>query len=140
MSNKVLASAVIAALLTMSGSVFAQSRDDYRDGHRNAPQRPSAQHDHRDSHGRDVHSGPPPRGDYGHRYDNHGGRGAGPQHSYYRGGYIPARYRHRQYVIDNWRAYHLYAPPRGYSWVQTGSDFVLVAIATGLIAQIILNN
>ena len=32
----------------------------------------------------------------------------------------------------------LSAPPRGYNWVQTGGDYVLVAIATGIIAQILL--
>ena len=32
------------------------------------------------------------------------------------------------------------APPRGYHWVQTGGDYVLAAIATGLIVQILLNN
>mgnify|MGYP003520550862 CR=1 FL=1 len=31
-------------------------------------------------------------------------------------------------------------PPRGYHWVQTGGDYVLVAIATGIILQLILNN
>lgn len=30
------------------------------------------------------------------------------------------------------------SPPRGYHWVQTGADYVLVAIATGIILQIIL--
>ncbi|MES1163856.1 MAG: RcnB family protein, partial [Rhizobacter sp.] len=28
---------------------------------------------------------------------------------------------------------------RGYHWVQTGGDYVLVAIATGIIASILLN-
>ena len=32
------------------------------------------------------------------------------------------------------------APPRGYHWVQNGPDYVLVAIATGIIAQILLNH
>lgn len=31
------------------------------------------------------------------------------------------------------------APPRGYHWVQTGSDYVLVAIATGIIFQILIH-
>ncbi len=32
------------------------------------------------------------------------------------------------------------AHPRGYHWVQYGSDYLLVAIATGVIAQLILGN
>ena len=52
----------------------------------------------------------------------------------------PPEYRHRNYVVDDWRGHRLSAPPRGYHWVQTGNDYVLVAIATGVIMQILLNN
>jgi Ni/Co efflux regulator RcnB len=66
-------------------------------------------------------------------------RGAGPRHDLQRGGRLPTQYRNRQYVVNDWRGHHLSAPPRGHQWVQTGSDYVLVAAATGLIAQIFLN-
>lgn len=56
-----------------------------------------------------------------------------------RGGYIPYEYRNRQYYVNDWRGHHLSAPPRGYQWVQVGADYVLIAIATGLIANLILN-
>lgn len=72
-------------------------------------------------------------------YRGHEGRGAGPDHSYYRGERLPREYRSHTYVVDDWRGHHLSAPPRGYHWVQTGSDYVLVAIATGIIAQILLS-
>lgn len=65
-------------------------------------------------------------------------RGAGPDHNFYRGGRLPNEYRNRQYVVDDWRGHHLSAPPRGYHWVQAGSDYVLVAIATGVILQLLL--
>jgi Ni/Co efflux regulator RcnB len=39
--------------------------------------------------------------------------------------------------VSDWRSHHLSAPPRGYQWLQTGSDFVLVAVATGSISQIL---
>jgi Ni/Co efflux regulator RcnB len=32
------------------------------------------------------------------------------------------------------------APPRGYHWVQTGADYVLVAVATGIIANVLLGH
>jgi Ni/Co efflux regulator RcnB len=67
-------------------------------------------------------------------------RGAGPDHSFYRGARLPGEYRNRQYVVDDWRGHRLSAPPRGYQWVQTGGDYVLVAIATGIILQLLLNN
>jgi Ni/Co efflux regulator RcnB len=66
-------------------------------------------------------------------------RGAGPSHSWYRGDRLPAEYRGRHYVVDDWRGHHLSAPPSGYHWVQAGGDYVLAAIATGVIAAILLN-
>jgi Ni/Co efflux regulator RcnB len=79
------------------------------------------------------------RRDYQARNDDRY-RGAGPYHDLRRGARLPSQYNHRQYVVDNWRAHRLSAPPRGYHWVQAGDDYVLAAIATGLIAQILLNN
>lgn len=42
-------------------------------------------------------------------------------------------------VIDNPRAYRLNAPPRGYHWVRSDNDAVLVAITSGLIGAVIGN-
>jgi len=84
----------------------------------------------------------------GYEYRNYGyrdggyrgqGRGVGPNHSWYRGDGMPPEYRTRHYVVDDWRGHHLYAPPRGYQWVQSGGDYLLVAVATGIIASILLN-
>ncbi len=120
----------------LSGLAVAQQNEDLRAEEasraekmrRPAPDRyrdQRAQHDQRDRHG------PPPRTDRG--------RGAGPDHNFYRGGRLPAQYRGREYVVNDWRGHHLRHPPRGYHWVQTGPDFVLVAITTGIIASILLN-
>lgn len=138
MISKILGSAFVAACLTMSGTVFAQNYDNHNNGRYNTPSRHSAQNN---GHGRNAHPAPPPRRISSARgYDNHWTRGAGPEHRFYKGGWLPAQYRGRRYVVNDWRTYRLSPPPRGYYWVQTGSDFVLAAIATGLIAQIILNN
>jgi len=40
--------------------------------------------------------------------------------------------------VANWRGHHLSAPPRGYQWVQVGPDYVLAAIATGVIVNLVL--
>jgi Ni/Co efflux regulator RcnB len=80
---------------------------------------------------------------YGYGHDQRGERGergAGPEHSYYRGERMLPQYRTRQYVVEDWRGHRLSAPPRGYQWVQSGSDYVLVAIATGVILNLLLNN
>ena len=67
-------------------------------------------------------------------------RGAGPNHDFRRGDRLPDHYRHNHYVVDDWRGHHLSAPPRGYHWVQNGGDYVLVAIATGVILNLLLNH
>lgn len=56
-----------------------------------------------------------------------------------RGGYIPREYRNPTYFITDYRPYHLPPPPRNHRWVQVGADYVLIAIATGIIANIVLN-
>lgn len=65
--------------------------------------------------------------------------GAGPQRSFYRGQRLPVVYRTQRYVVEDWRGHGLRNPPRGYHWVQTGGDYVLVAIATGIILELLLN-
>lgn len=59
---------------------------------------------------------------------------------FHRGGYLPSQYRSHGYHVNNWNAHPgLYAPPHGHQWMQVGSDFLLVAIATGLIANLLVN-
>ena len=67
-------------------------------------------------------------------------RGAGPDHNWVKGSRVPQQYRGNTYVVNDWRGHRLSAPPRGYHWIQNGGDYVLVAIASGVIAQIILGN
>jgi Ni/Co efflux regulator RcnB len=62
-----------------------------------------------------------------------------PDRGWRRGDRLPYEYRHRNYVVDDWRGHRLRPPPRGYEWVQDGGDYLLVAIATGVIAEILLN-
>jgi Ni/Co efflux regulator RcnB len=40
----------------------------------------------------------------------------------------------------DYRARHLRAPPRGYEWREVDGNYVLAAVATGLIASIIANS
>jgi Ni/Co efflux regulator RcnB len=50
-----------------------------------------------------------------------------------------SRYASNYRVIGNPSAYRLRQAPRGYRWVQSGNDAVLVALASGLIGAIIGN-
>ena len=134
MNNKTVAAAIMAMIMSTGGSAFAQGKSDRDDhkgnrddrGHQNQSQRNGHQ-DWRDNPGHAKQA---------QRRDE---RGAGPNHSYHRGDRLPAEYRHRQYVVNDWRSHRLSAPPRGYHWVQTGGDYVLVSIATGIILQLFLN-
>jgi Ni/Co efflux regulator RcnB len=40
-------------------------------------------------------------------------------------------------VVNNYRDYRLSAPPRGYHWVRSGNDAVLIAITSGLIGAVV---
>jgi Ni/Co efflux regulator RcnB len=134
MNNKVVLSAMMAMSLTFSGFAFADEDREHHEGHDRDEQRQQRedegdrgyqyQRDHRDN--------------YSHGHEEGRGPGAGPNHDFYRGERLPREYRHRNYVVDDWRDQRLSAPPRGYYWIQTGSDYVLVAIATGIIAQVLL--
>ena len=84
---------------------------------------------------RDARHAPPPPPVRYVRVDDH-------RHfaRYHRGDRLPVQYRGRGYVVNDWRAQHLSPPPRGHQWVRDGRDFALVAIATGVIASLVLSH
>jgi len=138
MNSKAVVSAIMAMSLATGGFAFAQGRGGSNDRGRNEQAQRGSQQDRRDNEGRR-----PDRREYQGRANNderREERGAGPNHEFRRGDRIPVEYRHRQYVVDDWRGYNLSAPPRGYHWIQVGGDYVLVAIATGVILQLLLNH
>ena len=58
-------------------------------------------------------------------------------HAWRRGAYVPSAYR--GYYVQDPYYYGLGAPPRGHRWVYADGNFVLMALASGLIASVILN-
>lgn len=140
MKSKALVSTLMALSLMANGLAFAKEHghDKHHGGDRDERSQHNDQHDRRDN---DAHQSNRPHDQgHGYAYGRHDERGAGPEHLYYRGGRLPVQYRSYQYVVNDWRGHHLSAPPRGYHWVQTGSDYVLIAIATGIILQLFLSN
>ncbi len=131
MRSRLVLCSIMALSVTTGGFSFAQGSG--LDADRNAVPRdaPAEQRKLRHDHRNQVYA------DNLRRWDE---RGAGPNRQFHRGDRLPPEYRHRNYVVDDWRGHGLSAPPRGYHWVQTGSDYVLVAIATGVILQLMLNN
>lgn len=118
--------AAAAIALCMAGSAFAQDRRGDDRGPQYRDQRQEQRYHQRND-----------RQDYrdGRHFDRRGY--PQPHVEWRRGGRVPTEYRGRNYVVDDWRGHRLQQPPRGYQWVGVGGDFVLAAIATGVIAQII---
>lgn len=56
-----------------------------------------------------------------------------------RGQRFDQRYARNFREIQNPRAFRLHDAPRGYRWVQSGNDAVLVAIASGIIGAVLAN-
>ena len=111
---KTLSGLLLVAALAVPAITLAQDRDDHRDEHKAAPQRAEQSHQKE--------------------------RGAGPDHAWHKGDRVPAAYRDKRYEVSDWRSHNLRAPPSGYHWVQVNGDFVLAAIATGVIADLLLSN
>jgi len=100
-------------------------RDDRR--HRGNDRRDDRRYDRRDVR---VVYAPPPRVVVHHRGPPPWARGRHYRHA----GYAPT------YVVNHYGPYGLRAPPRGYHWRRSDTgDFLLVAIATGIIADVIMN-
>jgi Ni/Co efflux regulator RcnB len=80
-----------------------------------------------------VHRG---KADHG-RQDN--GRHLGWQkQAWKKGDRIPLAYLEPGYYVDDYRAYNLAPPPRGYRWVRPMDDrYLLVQVATGLINEVL---
>ncbi|MBP6676029.1 MAG: RcnB family protein [Vitreoscilla sp.] len=127
MSLKTVVGALLALCIGASGAAFAQGNQDRNE-------RGNSGHAKQKQMRRDQCIQPQPR----MHEDRREGRGAGPDHKYYRGGRMPPQYRTSVYVVSDWRGHHFSAPPRGYHWVQSGGDYVLVAIATVGIEQAFL--
>ena len=129
MKSKAIALLLASALVGTSAGAFAQGGPG-PDNHGGPDQHggPGPQHG-------DMHGGP--RGGDMHA-DDHGGHGPVPHQDWRRGQRLPNDYRDNRYVVNDWHAHGLRQPPRGYQWRQVNGDYVLAAVATGVITSIIL--
>jgi Ni/Co efflux regulator RcnB len=86
----------------------------------------------------------------GYRYNNRWYYGAPPAAYYGRPGFEPGYHAWRRgdrlprgyhYEVVDYRRYHYAPPPRGYHYVRDDrGDVILAAVATGIIASVILNH
>jgi Ni/Co efflux regulator RcnB len=84
-----------------------------------------AQDDHRDDHHDADH----------HDADHHD---AYVHHDEWKKGYHMRDEDWRRAQPVDYRTYHLRKPPRGYEWRQVDGNYVLAAVATGIIASAII--
>ena len=74
-----------------------------------------------------------------HRYER--GRYIAPRGYYVRswrhGDHLPRTYCESRYIVRDYHAYHLSAPPRGHHWVRVNNDVVLAAVASGLVVSVV---
>ncbi|MCA7952388.1 RcnB family protein [Burkholderia seminalis] len=106
-----------------------------------APAAMAQDHDHHDDrggHGMQHGHGPKymPPGQMRHEDDVPPRWADQPRREWHKGDRLPPEFRDRQYVIDDWRGYHLSPPPRGYQWVGVGGDHLLVQIGSGIVLRI----
>jgi len=151
--------ALMLALATAAAPAVAMADNDRRGGHHGYRDHDRRGHDRRD-HDRRGHD----RSDHrqarrGHGHDrrddrrdwrqpvhvvhhrpvvhHHPGRGHGPPR-WARGGYVH-HYQRPVYVVNNYHSHGLRHPPRGHRWMRDDhGDFLLVAIATGVIVDLLL--
>jgi Ni/Co efflux regulator RcnB len=79
------------------------------------------------------------RNDRNDRFDRHGRNDRNQYRSWSRGQRFDSRYASNYRVIGNPRSYRLHDAPRGYRWVQSGNDAVLIGITSGIIASVLAN-
>jgi len=138
LTTRILSASIAACLGLGSLAVQAQPGPPpgRGNGHGQQDMRHGGRHDDRGRHEQRYDRRDDRRAD---RHDN-GRRGGGPDHNWYKGSRVPPQYRSQHYVVNDWRGHRLSAPPRGYHWIQNGGDYLLVAIATGVIASMVLGN
>ncbi|WP_321800431.1 RcnB family protein [Caballeronia sp. J97] len=121
--NRFAIASLLCALTIGQTAAFAQ------------PGGPDAAPEHRQPDARDNPRGAAPKG---------GGHGDAhrpvPHQDWHSGDRLPQTYRGSRYVVKDWRARDLHAPPSGYQWVQVNGDFVLAAVATGVISSIVASS
>jgi len=147
--------AAIAAAALAATTGLAQAGDRYGSRGHDSRGHDSRGHDYRghdyrghDYRGRDYYY----RGDRDYRsrnwrgqeswhpvpysYPRYGWRAPG-YHRWSRGAYLPRVYFGPSYIVRDYGYYGLRPPPLGYGWVRVDNDFLLAALATGFVADVL---
>ncbi len=74
-----------------------------------------------------------------HRFGQWNNGSRNQYRSWQRGQRFDSRYAYNYRVISNPGFYRLHDAPRGYRWVQSGNDAVLIGLTSGIIAAVMSN-
>ena len=82
------------------------------------------------------------KGNKHHHHDDHrDDHPPGKHRGWHKGEKIEVVYLQPRYYVEDYHHYRLAPPPRGHRWVRTDDGkFILVAVATGIIADILLHH
>lgn len=85
------------------------------------------------------HQGHDDRGRIEQRHDDRGPQQPFQHRNWKKGDRFDRRYAPNYQVIGAPRTYHLRPAPRGYRWVRSGNDAVLIGVTSGIIASVLAN-
>lgn len=144
--KKTLVMALSVILMASSSlSAFAQGPDSGRDAqqpikHQQQKQQPgNGGQPQQNQHG---NSGQPSRennvrSQQASHQQAHGNKQERQQPDFRKGRPLPQQYRGAGYQVNDWKKHGLKAPPSGHRWMNVNGNYVLIAIATGVIASVI---
>lgn len=114
-----------AALTLLAAPGFAQDNDHHDHNNNN-----SMMMNHHDDHSNSMMM---------NRHDDHAGNSMMMQahHDWHKGDHIGTADWNRGQRVSDYNRYHLRRPPRGYEWRRVDNNYVLAAVAGGLVASVI---
>ncbi len=128
--KRLIGSFMVVSLLASSAAFAAPQQHDDRDRdrieQRHDDHGPARHDDHRNDQRDDRRSA---------HHDDRNGRHGPPFH---RGERLAKD--HRGSHVADYRKHHLKQPPRGHEWRRVDNQYVLIAIATGVIASVVGGN
>lgn len=133
LTKKIAIAFITSSLLLSSVASFAAPPNDRDPEMRHAAQGPQGPNDMKQHRMDDRRDGP----QGGPTHDN----GPRPHLDWKKGDRVPRDYRsNSKHYVSDWKRHDLPAPPRGHRWLKINGDYVLVAIATGIIGSIVVAN
>jgi len=119
MKRLAITAIALSLLAGTAANAAGQRHDDRRDDRRYEQSRYDNRHDRRDDRRAE-------------RRDD--------RRDWRKGQRLDSRYRSNSYYVSDYRSRGLRQPPRGYRWQRVDDRYILAAVATGLIASVIIAN